>query len=108
MLAQRFVACRKAPQRALATSSDRFLPLAEARGRQIAYGGGKLAGQGPVEWKLDGSGRVWFAYAHLDAPNSARAPAKFWSWNLALKRRSRPRCPTRPYARDAPAAQIAR
>ena len=69
-MAQRFVACKKARPRALATPPDRFLPLAEARGRQIAYGGGKLAARGPIDWRLDGSGRVWFAYAHLDAPNS--------------------------------------
>ena len=43
-----------------ATPSDRFLPLGEARGQQI-YRDRGFAARGPVAWRLDGSGRVWFA-----------------------------------------------
>ena len=60
---------RKARPRTLATPPDRFLPL-EARGQQAAFKKRKLAARGPVDWSLDGSGRVWFALCH-DAPNSA-------------------------------------
>ena len=101
------VACRKARPRALATPPDRFLPLAEARGRQIAYGGRKSAARGPVVgvWTdLEGFGS---RYAHLDAPNSRRQSFGVGIW--PLKRRSRPRCPTRPAAQiGAEAATRAR
>ena len=104
-MAKRLVACRKARPRALATFSDPFLPLAEARGQQI-YRDRGFAARGPVEWRLDGSGRVWFAYANRVRPELA--PAKFWSWNLAFKTPQPPALPEAADARDAPAAQIAR
>ena len=50
---------------------------------------------------------VWFAYAHLVRPE-LRAPAKFWSWDLAFETPQPPALPETADARDAPAAQIAR
>ena len=48
---------------------------------------------------------VWFAYAHLDAPNSA---GKVLELEFGLKTPQPPALPDAADARDAPAAQIAR
>ena len=50
---------------------------------------------------MDGSGRVWFAYAHLDAPNSTAG--KVLELEFGLKTPQAPALPDA--ARDAPAAQ---
>ena len=96
---------RKARPRALATPPDRFLLLAEARGQQIVREGRRLADQGPVDWRSDGSGRVWFAYARFVRPELCSGKV-LASWNLAFKTPQPPALPDA--ARDAPAAQIAR
>ena len=101
------MAFRKARSRALATSSDRFLAAGGGPRATNLQGDRGLAAQGPVDWRLDGSGMVWFAYAHLVRPE-LRAPAKFWSWNLAFETPQPPALPETADARDAPAAQIAR
>ena len=66
------MAWRKAPPRALSDAFRPILPLVEARGQQIYKGDGGLAARVPVDWRLDGSGRVWFAYARFVRPELLR------------------------------------
>ena len=99
------MARRKARPRALSDAFRPILPLGGSRRQQKTEGDWKLAAQGPVDWRLDGFGRVWFAYARFVRPELC--PGKVLaSWNLAFKTPQPPALPDA--ARDAPAAQIAR
>ena len=103
MLAQRFVACRKARPRAPSDAFRPILPLAEARAGNKQL---KIGRQGTGRLEI---GRLWCGLVRVRPVRTPRTRAgKVLELEFGLKTPQPPALPEAADARDAPAAQIAR